>query len=119
MDLAWQVFTFANISILYISYYKPTYPLDITLCIAKANNKILNERNKSLTVNGTYTDSSADFDINKLNISILDSNDYIKISQKKLTSKGNFSFLVSLNNSKLEEIKTLNNYKIPLSEWIN
>lgn len=81
----------------------------------KNNNTILNERNKSLNVTGTYTDASADFDINKLNISILDSNDYIKISQKKLTSKGNFSFLVSLNNSKLEEIKTLNNYKIPLS----
>lgn len=80
----------------------------------KDNNKILNERNKSLTVTGTYTDSSADFDINKLNISILDTNDYIQISQKKLTSKGNFSFLVSLNNSKIEEIKTLNNYKIPL-----
>ncbi len=80
----------------------------------KETNQIFTTKYKLITLNGTYNDIYADFDINKLKLTLDDQNNYLNILEKKLTSKGNFSIKISLNENKIEDINQLDNYKIKL-----
>ncbi len=64
---------------------------------------ILNENVPSAFVKGSYGDVGADFDPNKIRIDLADFSDLVTVSEKKVTSLGNFSFLLSLNDPSVAE----------------
>lgn len=87
---------------------------DVTSIEVTQPNTVLTSKETSLTVTGSYEDVSADFDVDKLRIDIMDSNHYIDIKNKKVVSRGKFSFQVVLSSNDVAEKNWLVDYRIPL-----
>ena len=87
---------------------------DVTSIAVIQPSTVLTSKETSLTVSGSYEDVSADFDVDKLRIDIKDSNHYIDIKNKRVVSRGKFSFQVVLSASDIAEKNNLADYQIPL-----
>lgn len=64
---------------------------------------ILNENVPSALVEGTYADVGAVFDPDKINVSLDDFSNLVTVSDKKITTPGNFSFRLSLKDDTVAE----------------
>ena len=64
---------------------------------------VLNKNVPSALVEGTYTDVGAVFDPYKINVSLDDFSALLNVSEKKITSPGNFSFRLSLKDASMAE----------------
>ena len=64
---------------------------------------VLNENVPSALVEGSYGDLGTDFDPSKIKVDLGEFSNLVTVSEKKITSLGNFSFRLSLNDQSVAE----------------